>query len=159
MTTLILLGLLAGVPILLALLLRVSAVFLFLSVLVGDVFVKYLSDDVILVFSGFIKSARLPLIVQLTLLCLPLIMTLILMRKSLPSSKILLHVVPLIFTGLTLSVLALPLLTSGMQTAIFSTSPGRVLRNAQDLIVSGAGLLTLALAWQSYKHKSDKKHK
>lgn len=159
MIPLILLGLIAGVPVVLALLLRVSAVFLFLSILVGDVIVKYLSDDVILVLSGFVKGERLPMVTQLCLLFLPPVLVCIGLRKSLPRSKMLLHVLPLTFTGLGLAVLALPLLTSGTQAAIFGTSVGRLLRNSQDLIMSGAGVLVLMLAWHSYKHKPDKKHK
>ncbi len=159
MIPLILLGLIAGVPVFLALLLRVSAVFLFLGILVGDVIVKYLSDDVILVLSGFIKNEHLPMIAQLCLLFLPPVFIVVGLRKSLPRSKMLLHVLPLIFTGLGLAVLALPLLTSGTQAAIFGTAIGRLLRNSQDLIMCGAGLLVLGLAWHSYKHKPDKKHK
>ncbi len=158
MIPLILLSLIIGLPILISLLFRVSAVFLFLSMLVGDVLVKYLSDDVIMVVSGFIKSNRVPVIAQLLLLFLPVVMTLVVLRKSLPKSKLLVHVLPLIFVGLSLGVLALPLLTSGVQSTLFGTPAGRVFRNAQDLIMSGAGLMILMLAWQSYKHKPDKKH-
>lgn len=159
MIPLILIGLIAGLPVVMTLLLRVNTVFLFLSMLVGDVLVKYLSDDVILALSGFMKSARLPMIAQLCLLFLPVVLTVLILRKSLPKSKVLIHILPLVFVGLSLAVLTLPLLTSGTQAAIFNTSAGRVLRNAQDLIVSVAGILVLMLAWQAYKHKPDKKHK
>jgi hypothetical protein len=153
----VLLVLLAGLPILLALLLRVSAIFLFLSVAVGNLLVLFLSDDTTVAVDAFSKGSQTPMIVRLTLLLLPVVFTLFVLRKSLASSKFLLHFLPIIGTGLTLLVLALPILPSEAQAQIFAVPFGGIFKQSQDLIVAITGVLVLLLAFRGYRHKDDKR--
>ena len=154
MTPLILVAAMAGLPFLLALLLRVSAVYLFLSLLIGDVLVRYLSDDVTLAISTFSHNFHSDFAVQLGLLATPVVLTLLFLRRSLPGSKLLLHIVPLAATAAAFVVLVLPLLPGGVQHNIVVTPWGNVLKNAQDLILSVTGILVLLLAWLTGRHKN-----
>ncbi|MBA3758467.1 hypothetical protein H0X10_02450 [Candidatus Saccharibacteria bacterium] len=151
MTPIILFAVLAGLPILNALFMRVSAVFLFASIAIGNFLVIYLSDDVTLALNAFTKGQYVPMITQLTLLLSPVVLTLFFLRKSLPKSKVFLHILPLVGCGLSVAVLALPLLPSAVQSQIFGLPSADVFQNSQDLIVSVTAIMVLALMWQTYR--------
>lgn len=150
---------LAGLPVLNAILFRVSAIFLFTSIAVGNFLVLYLSDDVILALNAFSKDKNIPMTVRLALLLVPVIMTLFILRKSLTKSKIIWHLVPLIGCGLSIAVLALPMLPSEVQGQIFGMPSGDVFKNSQDLIISVTGIMVLMLMWRGYRHKEGKHSK
>jgi hypothetical protein len=76
-----------------------------------------------------------------------------------PRSKLLLHFVPLIGTGLTIAVLALPYFDSNAQSQIFANYYGDMFKDSQDVIVGATSLMILLLMWLTLKHKEDKKHK
>lgn len=156
MMPLIILAVLAGLPILLSIIFRVNAIYLFLSLLAGDILVKFLSDDVALALAMISRSTQVPMITQLTLLLLPVVMTIFFLRKSIPASKFVIHLLPLILTGLSIAVLALPLMTSGTQGAIFATPAGNLLRLTQDLIISVTAIMTLLLVWISNRQPHGK---
>lgn len=141
-----------------ALLLRVSAVFLFASIAVGNFLVLYLSDDVILAINAFSKSKDIPMIVQLILLFLPVALTLYMVRKSTTRGKFLLHLIPLAGCGLSLAVLALPILPADLQAQMLGHPSGDVFKNSQDLIISITAVSILLLMWHEYKPHSDGKH-
>lgn len=157
----VLFAVLAGLPVLNALIMRVSAVFLFAGISAGNMLVLYLSDDVTLAINAFFKGKNIPMIVQLTLLLTPIVLTLFFLRKTTTRSKLFLHIVPLIGCGLSVAVLALPLLPSDVQGQIFGMPSGDVFKNSQDLIISLTAILVLMLMWHTYKPhegKHGKKH-
>jgi hypothetical protein len=161
MTAIILFAVLAGLPVINALLMRVSAVFLFASIAVGNFLVLYLSDDVVLAVNAFTKTKNVPMIVQLSLLLTPIILTLFFLRKTMPKRKFLLHIVPLIGCGLSVAVFALPILPSAVQGQIFGLPSGDVFKNSQDLIVGITAIMVLLLMWQTHRPnegKHAKKH-
>jgi len=156
MMPIVLFAVIAGLPVLVALLLRVSAIFLFTSIAVGNLLVLYLSDDAILAVNAFNKSPQVPMVVQLTLLFLPVLCTLVVLRKSLAKSKFFLHFIPLIGCGLSLAVIALPVLPGDLRAQIFSMPFGSIFKNSQDLIVSITAVMVLLLMWRGYRQKDDK---
>lgn len=161
MNSVILLGVLAGVPVLLALLFRVSAVFLFLSMAAGGLLVNVVGDDAGLAAGMMVRGQNVPMLTNFALLFLPVAITLLFMRKTMPRSKFLLHIIPLVGVGLSLAVLALPLFASHIQQQIFDNRYGNMLKNAQDVIIAATAILTLLLMWLTYRDKSGKhdKHK
>lgn len=161
MIPVVLFAVIAGLPILNALIMRVSAVFLFASIATGNLLVLYLSDDVVLALNAFSKSKNIPMIVQLVLLLLPVVLTLFFLRKTVPRSKLLMHLLPLIGSGLSIAVLTLPIFPSEVQGQIFGHPSGDVFKNSQDLIVSVTAIFVLLLMWHEYKPhegKHSKKH-
>lgn len=159
MIPIVLFAVIAGLPVLNALILRVSAIFLFASIAIGNLLVLYLSDDVVLALNAFSKDKNIPMTVQLILLLLPMVLTLFFLRKSMPRTKILLHVLPLIGCGLSVAVLVLPILPSELQGQIFGMPSGDIFKNSQDLIVSVTAVMVLMLMWHTYKPRDDKHHK
>ncbi len=159
MDSLILLAVIAIVPVLLALLFRVSGVFLFLSVAAGNLLVLYLGDDAGLALGMIVRGQNAHMLAQCILLLLPVGLSLFLLKRTLPTSKVLLHVPLLVATGLTLAALSLPLLDSNAQEKVFANQYGALLRESQNIIVGVAAILTLLIMWLTYRHKADKKHK
>jgi hypothetical protein len=159
MNSLILLAAIAGVPVLLALFLRVSAVYLFLSTAAGSLLVNYVGDDASLALGMMVRGQNTNLIAQFGLLFLPVVLSLLFLRKTMPKSKLLLHIVPLLATGLTIAVLALPFFDSNAQSQIYADRYGDMFKDSQDVIVGGTSILILLLTWLTLKHKEDKKHK
>lgn len=158
---LVLIASIAGIPALLSLLLRVNAVFVFLSIAAGNLLVLYLGRDAGNVGEMFIKGSNGPMIAQLAVLGLPLLLTFIFLRKTLPTSKILLHFLPVVASGIMLAALTLPILPSDLQGQVFGSAVGPYFKNSQGLIVGAASVLTLLLTWFTYRSREDhsgKKH-
>src|SRR5574338_1017179 len=105
MNSLMLLAIIAGVPTLLALLLRVHSVYFFLSVAAGSLLVNHLGDDTGLALSMAFRGQNTMLIASVGILLVPVLLTLLFLRGSTPKRKSLLHILPLVMTGLTLGVL------------------------------------------------------
>jgi len=149
----------AGLPVLLAIVLRVSAVFLYVSLAAGFLLLQFLGDDAGVTAGAFVRGPNVPMITQFILLFLPVVLTFLFMRRSLPGTKLLLHIVPLIAISLAGVVITLPLLASPLQQQIFATQYGNVLKNSQDIAIGIASVLTLLLMWATYRHKEPKKGK
>lgn len=158
MVPIVVFAVIAGLPVLNALILRVSAIFLFTSIAVGNFLVLYLSDDVTLALNAFSKDKNIPMIVHLVLLLTPVVLSLFFLRKTITSSKIILHLIPLIGCGLSIAVLTLPILPNEVQGQIFGLPSGDVFKNSQDLIVSITAVLVLLLMWRTYGQHADGKH-
>jgi len=159
MNALILLGAIAGVPVLLALVFRVSAIYLFLSIAAGSLLVTYIGDDASLALGMVVRGQNTTLITQFALLLVPVGMSLLFLRKSLPKSVMLFHVPVLVAAGAALAALALPYMDSNVQQQLFSTRYGNVFRNAQDVVVAAAAGMTLILMWLTAGHKEGKHKK
>lgn len=159
MESLIILAAIAGVPVLLALFLRVSSVFFFVSIAAGSLLVTYVGDDAALAIGMFVRGQNTNQIAQLGLLLLPVVLSLIFLKKTMPKSKLLLHLPVLAAGGVALAALALPYLDSNAQEKIFANQYGNLLRESQDVAVAVAAVSALLLMWLSYKQKEDKKHK
>lgn len=159
MDALIALAALAAVPVLAGLFLRVNALYVFMSVAAGNLFVHYIADDASLALSMFVKSAHSNQIAQFGVLLAPVVVSFLLLRKTLPKSKFLLHVPLLVANGIALAALAIPLLDSQAQEKVFANQYGNMLRESQDVAVAAAAGLALVLLWTTKRHKPDKKKK
>lgn len=146
-------------PVVLAFVFRVSGVFLYLSIAAGYLLVLYVGDDAGLALGMAVKTGNVNTIAQFILLLLPVVTSLLLLKKTVPKHKVLLHMPLHIASGLALAALALPLLDSTAQEKIFANQYGNILRESQDMFVGVATVLALLIMWLTYKHKEDKKHK
>lgn len=159
MDSLIILAAIAGVPVLLALFLRVSAVFMFTSIAAGSLLVTYLGDDAGLAMRLMVRGPNTNIFAQLGLLLLPVVLTLLLLKRTMPKTKLLLHFPALAASSAALAALALPYLDSNAQEKIYANQYGNMLLESQDVVVGAAAILVLLLMWMTYRHKEDKKHK
>lgn len=156
MTPFLALALVAAVPFVLAVIFRVSSIFLFLSVAAGELLSRHLADNTSLVLSSFIRSSQLDMLTRVALLLLPVLLTLLILRKTLPTSRFLLHLLPLALTCLALAELVSIKLTNNFQESVNATKIGSIVHQSQDVIIGAAAITVLLLMWQSYRHKEDK---
>lgn len=159
MDSLILLAVIAVVPILLGLLFRVNAVFLFLSAAAGYILVQYIADDASLALDMIVRTPHNTLYAQLGVLIAPTLVTLFLLRRTMPKTAGLLHIPLVVASGLALAAMALPLLDSQAQEKIFANQYGAMLRDSQDIVIGAAAGLALIVMWLTSRHKEEKKKK
>ncbi len=160
MTPIILLFVLIGVPILLGIVFRVGAVYLYTSLLVGELLVKYVGDDAAVAVGGFVRGEYSQIVSSLLLLLIPIVVTVIMLRGTMPKSHILVQLPALISTGATLYIFAVPLLTGGVIGAVLESNIGKTVNSSQDIIIAVSGLIVVCTMWltgRSHKRKH-KKH-
>lgn len=161
MTSLIILAAIAGLTILGALFFRVNSMLLFTSVAVGDLLVRYMGENAALVVSGAYRGADGDVIAKLGLLLLPVFFTLLFGRHSLSKAKAVLHIVPIVATGIVLALLVLVQLPGGFQNAVYTSQFGNVIKENQDLTIAAAGVASLVVAWltnSTQRNHHSKKH-
>lgn len=159
MPPLVLLGLIAGLPLLLFIILRVKPLYIFVSIVTGYFLVTMLGDTAGLTFSSMIHFSGSDAFIQLVLLLLPLIITLFLMRKTLSPAALPFQLILLIANALMLAEFIVPLLPPGTQHAIYSTSIGSILRQAHDVLIAGvAGLHVLVMWIMRPRHQGEHGH-
>lgn len=159
MTAVLIVALFVLAPVLLALFFRVHALYVFLSISAGSLLANYLGDDTDLVIGVVSKGPSTPMIANILVLCLPLVFTMVFLRKSISKNSLALHIIPIILSGMLLGVLALPLLDSNTQAQVFADTYGSKFRSAQDLIVGASVLSTLSLMWITGKSRMGKHSK
>lgn len=159
MDAIVILAAAAGIPTLLAVFFRVNAAYFFISVAAGGLLASHLGDDAGLALSMVSRADSIVLFAGIGLQLLPVALTVFFLRGSAPKSKALLHILPLVGSGLILAVLLLPLLDSATQTVVSSTQYGTLLRSNQDMIIGAGALLVLFLVWTTGKPKEGKHKK
>lgn len=152
MIPLIVIGAIVFLPVLLALILRVNAVFVFLSIAAGYFLQYALSDDVDLVIATIVQGSNAIVAAQLILLCAPVFVTLLLLRRT-QGKSLVFQLVPLVFSGMLLAALALPLLPTDMAQQVYDTAYGNGIKQSQDLVIAAAAVSNLSLAYVVFKHK------
>lgn len=132
----------ALLPVLLGLIFRVHAFHVFASIGSGYLLQFALSDDVDLAMATVVQGSNAIIAAQLVLLFLPVLLTLFFLRRTQGKSFVF-QFVPLIFSGLLLATLFLPLTTPAFIEAVHGSEYGTGIKGAQDLIIAGAVISNL----------------
>lgn len=156
MVPLIVLGAIMATPVLLALLFRVHAVFLFLSICVGYFLQLSLSDSVDLVIATLVHGSNSIVAARLILLGLPVLLTLFFLRKT-QGRSLVFQFVPLLFCGMLIAVLVLPLMPPTFAQSINDSQFGSNISQSTDLVTALAASVNLILAFMLFRGKSDHK--
>lgn len=143
----ILLGLIAGLPLIVFAVLRIKPLYLFTSIVTGYLWVQYLGEPAELMFQSLIGTQYPGVIARLLLLLLPLALTLFFMRGSLSTSSLPFQFFLLVANSLLIGTLIINSLTPGMQTSIYSTNAGSVARQASDVLIAGIAGLHVLVMW------------
>lgn len=146
----------AAVTFLLSLLFRVNALYMFISVISGELLVRYVGDDAGLAIGSIIKGQNGPMIAQLLLLFLPVVLALLLLRHTMAKSKVLLHIVPLVGIVVTLMIFIVPLLASSAQRVLLDNQIVNNIVRAQDLIIAATCVSVLGLMFATGRHHEAK---
>lgn len=156
MPPLILLAILAGLPLLLTVVLRVKPLYVFVSIVCGYFWADLLGDPVELMLRSLIRVSHLDVMVRVALLLIPLVVTLFLLRKSLSTAALPFQFILLLADSILIVTLLLPLLTTGVQVTIYATHAGNVFRQAHEILIAGvAGLHVLVMWIMRPRHHDD----
>ena len=156
MTPSIILGAIVLVPLLLLMVLRINATFVFLSLCLGDVLVQFVAADANSFMSLLQSTHAAPVtdsiasgsnLVRLVLLLLPVILTALFMIKTVKGAKLLLNILPAAGVGLLGGLLIVPLLSAGLSHNIIASPLWVQVSRAQNLIVGSSALICLLVLW------------
>lgn len=145
-------------PAVLGLVLRVNSVLVFLSVVSGYLLQQTLGDSAGLTISSLSKSSQSDMIANIGLLFLPVILTLIIARKTLKASNVLFQLLPLVLASGTGAAFLLPLTSDLFRVQAYSGVVGAQIYSAADVVVAAAAILNLLLAWRLYRQADEHKH-
>lgn len=153
MTPLILVIICLTLPLLLAVVFRINAVLLFLSIAIGGLLARHLGEDAAWVLATFIKDPNLQAYTNIALLLLPVGLTYFLLKKTLVGSKIVLQFIPLVLVSLMIGSLVISYLPGGMQSEVYQTEVGKVVKQATDVLIAGTAIMIMLLAWFTLREK------
>ena|SRR3989344_192337 len=145
MPPLIILAVIAGLPLALSVGLRVKPLYLFVATVTGYFWVQFLGDTAVLIVSSVIHISYPDVVTNIGLLLLPVTLTFVLMRKTLSTSALPFQFILLVADSLLLTIFLLPLLSPGVQGAIYQTPVGNVFRQAHDVAIAGVAALHLVV--------------
>lgn len=162
MNPLILIILIIGIPLLLFVILRVKPLYLFVSIVTGYLWVLYLGEPAELVFRSLSLGITNPgSVAKIFLLLVPLVISLLVMRKSLPTSALPFQFFLLVANSLLLATIAISQLPTGVQNNLYTTSAGAFIRQTNDVLIAGIAGLHVLVMWimNPRHHKLPGKHK
>ncbi len=145
MSPLIVLALIAGVPLLLASVFRIKPLYFFVSIVTGYFWAQFLGETAELTLRSTIHISNPDVVMRVGLLLIPVVLTFAFLRKTLSTSALPFLFFLLVADSLLLTTFLLPLLTPGMQNAIYQTQAGSVVRQAHDVAIAGVAGLHLVV--------------
>lgn len=162
MLPLIIIASVASITVLLTLVFRTNAATVFMAVTAGIVLFEYFGPDARLVLDAAAPrgSSVLPSVLNISLICLPAAVTIVMLRKKAKGVKFVLGIVPAACAGLLLVLAVIPQISPLTRNNVMDTWAWKNLYDFRGLVV-GLGVFTsLLMLKPSKKHEgSGKKHK
>lgn len=161
MPPLILLALISVLPLVLAVVLRVKPLYLFVAIVTGYFWATFLGEPAELTLRSMLKLSNPEVIAGVGLLLIPVILTFMIMGKTLSAAALPFQFGLLLANSLLLVTLLLPLLPAGTQESIYQTQAGSTFRQAHDVAIAAiAGLHLLVMFFMRPKtHHGRGKHR
>ena len=146
MTGQIILYAILAFPLILGLTFRVSTSHLFFSLMAGELLARYFGHNIDKIAEQNIDKTALPL-GELALIIAPMLITAVILRGTIPKSRIVLHIIPLAITGIILSAFVLPILPDSLQAQIATGRVGAYLLDLNRIIIGSVVVLQLISLW------------
>lgn len=144
----ILLGAMILGPLLLTYLLKSNAALAFFSLCASEILILYTVNDASQLFDQLSYTAPSSDLLNLGILFIPLILTLLLTRRSVMSGgKFLMHALPALCAGALLALLAAPLLSGTIQADFSNSQIWTNLIRIQAWVIGAGALSSLLLIW------------
>lgn len=156
----IIIGITLTLPLIIGLTFRVGAPHLFFSLMAGELLARYFGEDVGKVAEPIAKNSASSY-GEVALLIVPMFLSAYFLKGSLSKGKTILHIVPLLITGVVLAAFLLPMLPMGIQDQIRAIPIGNRLLNINRLIIGSVVVLQLGALWLLNRNngkEKDKKH-
>ncbi len=106
---------------------------------------QFLGSTSELIVSSVVHISNSTIVTNVGLLLLPVLLTFLLMRKTLSASALPFQFILLVADSLLLAMFVLPLLSGGVQGAIYQTHAGNVFRQAHDVTIAAVAALHLVV--------------
>ena len=134
-------------PALVAILLRVNAAILFMSLCVGELLVQNVSSDTLNILTSSKVGSVSHSSVELGLLLVPVALTVVFMLHSVKGTKSVMNILPALGFGLMSALLVKPLLSPSFQRTLEHASVWHRILQAQTFIVAISAVLALLFLW------------
>ena len=158
MLPLIVIGVIVGLPVLLALIFQVNAVFVFMGIAAGYLLQMSLSGSVDLLAAMIIRGSDTMVIARIVLFTLPVVLTLLFLRKTAGKSLVF-QFIPLLFSGMMFGILMLSIMTQSFSESVYDSQYGGNIRSSADLVTGIAVASNIILAITLFKSQGGhKKH-
>lgn len=157
MTAQIILYVTLTLPLLIGVLFRVNASHVFFSLMAGELLGRYFGHDIDIRTQPIIENSLFHGFGEVALILLPMFITAFFLRKSVSTSRLLLHVPLLIITGVICGAFVFPVLPDVIQSDISKTLLGGWIVELNRIIVGVMVLLQLVALWLFTKKEKSKK--
>lgn len=145
MNPLVIIGALAGVLLVVTLVGRINAIFLFVALSAGELLSHYIGETASLALGSFLGASRADSVGPILLLWLPMLLAIFFLRKTLPASSLLMQIPPILLSCAAMALMTANKLPHDFQEQLYSGNFGHQLHNVQDIIIAGSGVLTFLL--------------
>lgn len=142
-----------GVPAAALVLLRVNAALAFFSACLGAVLLKFVGDAAADFANAFIPALNGNNL-KLAVMLLPLVLSIIFLRKSVKGGRQLTNILPAAGTGLLVAFLAVPLLPDKLAGTIIASDGWGELLKFQALLIGFSALVALLFVWLDHRHRA-----
>lgn len=157
MSEYIAIGIIIAFPIALGILLRVNASHLFFSVMAGELLARYFGEDAEMAIHTMFHNESLIAYSHLFIMTLPVVLTAIVLKNSVPRTRVVINIGPLIVTGLVYAAFAIPLLPPDVQSQITKTALGQEFVNSTSALIGFVVLFQLVVLWLTERGDPSKK--
>ena len=156
MISLVLIGVIIAFPLVVGLVWKVGAPHLFFALMAGELLARYFGHETD--YFGIGNAAK---ILDPIILITPILLTAFFLHKTIQGGKLLLHIVPLLITGLVLAVFLLPILPEAIQDIASQNQLGRSILDFNAPIIGLIVIAQLVYLWiinGKRRNKSEDKH-
>lgn len=142
-------------PLALGVIFRVSTSHIFFSVMAGELLARYFGHDV---EKQVGDTSKFP-IGELLLVVGAMLLTAVFLKGTITKNKLVLHIIPLLVTGVILAAFLLPLMPTDIQNDIARQTIGKQLLELNKFIIGGVVVLQLVSLWLfNRRHKEHHGH-
>ncbi len=159
MTAYIIVGALIALPVLLGLLLRVSASHIFFSVMAGELLARYFGDKGFSAIDSAVHNANIAGYSEAIILTLPMILTAVFLKGTLSRGKTVLHVIPLAVTGIVYASFMITVLPKSVQDLINSNTLTHKFADMNSAVIGVVVFFQLIALWLLNRGNAEKKSK
>lgn len=162
MTAYLIVGGAVALPIILGILMRVSASHLFFSVMAGELIARYFGHDAYEIIESVTHNTTIAGYAEPILLTLPVILTAVFLKGTLSRGKTFLHIIPFVVTGIVYMVFLLPILPAQANQIIMANEYTAKLSDTDSIVIGVIVTMQLVALWmlnrggeKHGKHKKD----
>jgi hypothetical protein len=141
------LGALLGLPLLLGLIFKVSTSHVFFTLMASELLAHYFGADVGTIVHSVVRHELVIEYAEVVILIVPLFLTALFLKGTIAKGRLLLHLLPLLITGVVLAAFALPMLPTDAQTQIRTVQAGQELLDMTDAIIGAVVFVQLISLW------------